>query len=391
MWIAMLQLALADMTVCFDDNQGAPIVDARVSHTEWGWVNAYVTDHEGCVDIATWSGFTPVTLHAENRVVKVVSAGLPSQNVLWSVDGQNHVLSSDDYVLMAELARVYDGGLAGVGPFDPSEPTGTYGEYKITADLNSVLTPQQAWVEAVVSQEAQPRLHLNPTMFTGSVVQHEMMHALHFASVPASVRASIELEMAAFTIGGGRHALTWVTTPGVAWVEGVAHLGTIVYLEGDEGCWSEACWSDRALSSTEDLLGSGDDAIEGVVAGILFGEFAADVGFDYVLDTVADCASRSLQDYATCIADLEGRTSETFGLLRQAARPYGVTFDAMPPGDWSYCNAYYPCASGEGDCDEDDECVVGSTCIDNVGRDYGWSSGVDVCELTVSTRWMYQL
>jgi hypothetical protein len=49
------------------------------------------------------------------------------------------------------------------------------------------------------------------------------------------------------------------------------------------------------------------------------------------------------------------------------------------PGD-QYCTLNGPCAEGMGDCDRDSECASGLKCVDNVGADYGWPSGVDVCE-----------
>jgi lysozyme len=48
--------------------------------------------------------------------------------------------------------------------------------------------------------------------------------------------------------------------------------------------------------------------------------------------------------------------------------------------DWTYCSASCPCAAGEGDCDEDDECQPGLTCVHNVGASYGVLSSVDVCD-----------
>ncbi|ANM29526.1 hypothetical protein ABI59_07930 [Acidobacteria bacterium Mor1] len=52
------------------------------------------------------------------------------------------------------------------------------------------------------------------------------------------------------------------------------------------------------------------------------------------------------------------------------------------PGSASYCSASCPCEDGEGDCDNNSECVAGTECVDNVGPNYGWASWVDVCETT---------
>ncbi len=49
-------------------------------------------------------------------------------------------------------------------------------------------------------------------------------------------------------------------------------------------------------------------------------------------------------------------------------------------GDASFCSASCPCDDGEGDCDSNAECTNGTTCVDNVGPNYGFASWVDVCE-----------
>ena len=50
------------------------------------------------------------------------------------------------------------------------------------------------------------------------------------------------------------------------------------------------------------------------------------------------------------------------------------------PGSANYCSASCPCDDGEGDCDSNSECTNGTTCVNNVGPNYGWASWVDVCE-----------
>lgn len=56
-------------------------------------------------------------------------------------------------------------------------------------------------------------------------------------------------------------------------------------------------------------------------------------------------------------------------------RAWSPSFD-----DWGFCTDDEPCGTAEGDCDDDSECLPGSICVDNQGAKYGWSSGVDVCE-----------
>jgi hypothetical protein len=54
----------------------------------------------------------------------------------------------------------------------------------------------------------------------------------------------------------------------------------------------------------------------------------------------------------------------------------------LVPGHFDFCrpNRCGPCAAGEGDCDGNQECQAGLTCVNNVGLRYGWFLTVDVCE-----------
>ena len=46
---------------------------------------------------------------------------------------------------------------------------------------------------------------------------------------------------------------------------------------------------------------------------------------------------------------------------------------------WSHCSSANPCPSGEGDCDKGEDCLTGY-CGQNVGKKYGKSWSMDVCE-----------
>lgn len=52
---------------------------------------------------------------------------------------------------------------------------------------------------------------------------------------------------------------------------------------------------------------------------------------------------------------------------------------ALPVGDWDFCSKQNPCSAGQGDCDSDDECKPGLKCVKDVGPQYGFDKGVDVC------------
>ncbi len=44
------------------------------------------------------------------------------------------------------------------------------------------------------------------------------------------------------------------------------------------------------------------------------------------------------------------------------------------------CTTACPCSEGQGDCDEDADCRFGLVCVNDVGADYGFKKGTDVCE-----------
>ena len=59
----------------------------------------------------------------------------------------------------------------------------------------------------------------------------------------------------------------------------------------------------------------------------------------------------------------------------------GVDVCELPVGHWDYCSADMPCGHAQGDCDSDADCVDGAFCVDNAGASYGFDADVDVCEL----------
>ena len=49
------------------------------------------------------------------------------------------------------------------------------------------------------------------------------------------------------------------------------------------------------------------------------------------------------------------------------------------PGDDAYCSEACPCTIGEADCDGSSQCLTGLQCSFNVGADFGYEAGDDVC------------
>jgi hypothetical protein len=56
-----------------------------------------------------------------------------------------------------------------------------------------------------------------------------------------------------------------------------------------------------------------------------------------------------------------------------------VYMEQVGPGHYDYCRVMGPCANDRGDCDSDSECVAGLTCTMDIGAEYGWDPGIDVC------------
>ena len=56
--------------------------------------------------------------------------------------------------------------------------------------------------------------------------------------------------------------------------------------------------------------------------------------------------------------------------------------DDLMNGHPDHCTAASPCAAGHGDCDGDSQCVAGTTCVNDVGANYGFAANIDVCETT---------
>ncbi len=73
---------------------------------------------------------------------------------------------------------------------------------------------------------------------------------------------------------------------------------------------------------------------------------------------------------------LQGEWDDEFGGVIQA----GVKGNGGMNGDSHYCiDPAFPCASGEGDCDRDDQCEVGLVCARDNGAQFGFAAQTDVC------------
>ncbi len=87
--------------------------------------------------------------------------------------------------------------------------------------------------------------------------------------------------------------------------------------------------------------------------------------------------------------DDDGQCMEGLECVHNVGADYGfsaVTDICTAPapvgsnGGWTHCDQDNPCDLGEGDCDDDSECLPGLICKNNIGDDYGFSRAVDMCE-----------
>ena len=125
-----------------------------------------------------------------------------------------------------------------------------------------------------------------------------------------------------------------------------------------------------------------------------------DVGANYGWDPTIDVCEEGLPngDWAYCDdklckdgeGDCDGDEQCESGLtcVKDVGANYGwdPTIDVcesggsgLPNGDWAYCDDKL-CKDGEGDCDGDEQCESGLTCVQDVGANYGWDPTIDVCE-----------
>ncbi len=79
-------------------------------------------------------------------------------------------------------------------------------------------------------------------------------------------------------------------------------------------------------------------------------------------------------------ATVDGAFAVTFNSISQFINnPGNTSCHSGALGSANYCRSNCKCDDGEGDCDNNNECASGTTCVNNVGPTYGFASWVDVC------------
>lgn len=79
-----------------------------------------------------------------------------------------------------------------------------------------------------------------------------------------------------------------------------------------------------------------------------------------------------------CVHDV-GNAIGQHRLMDVCRRPGQNCQGNLPLWHWDYCNAACPCAEGQGDCDNNNECAGNLICRHNIGDQYGRASSIDVC------------
>jgi hypothetical protein len=252
------------MALTFTVNlRGRPLRRTYVSHFDFFRVPQTVfvrTNEAGQATIASAVSTSQikVRVHAQNAVVRVLDGSFPisvevSQEFTVSHGGTININTTaeqqDHFRIMASCLDVYDTVWRQFRPFNqpsrgafPFGRGGTVAQDRERLPRIEVVYPDNspatlAFVEPVSLTTGHPLIHLkhrslDPRLFgtttppmDPTLIPHELAHALYFAIMPATTRASVEAQYLAWitsrVAAGLRpfHNTATATTPFVAWVE----------------------------------------------------------------------------------------------------------------------------------------------------------------------------
>lgn len=93
-----------------------------------------------------------------------------------------------------------------------------------------------------------------------------------------------------------------------------------------------------------------------------------------VCDEQSDCPSEE-----SCIGGICTNPCSSHSDCETGQECNGSLCVTVPRGDWDYCLAG-GCERGEGDCDGSSQCAGSLSCRNNIGAQWGYGGGVDVCD-----------
>lgn len=337
------------------DQSGNPLPFFRVTHTvPFGAMDEYRTDADGFVTIDSDGGLdgrVDVVIHASNPVVKMLDgffANLPVSQSVGFANGEAVSINAQSqfFAIADEMRRAYNTGLREFGPWNnAATPNGT-GNNQILVSFPDLFPSALDFVEPASVPTGAPLIHLKDRPMTASerssVRRHELGHALHFAKLSVATRLEFETRYVQWLIENITepfHCMGRRTDEVVAYVEAFGMFADL-YSEMLASPTKHADFFQLARSILgnannycEAVPATGDD-VEDQVFKVIFVDFADHpaVGLDYAVSRFVDCESTTLQEYATCVRNLEGEDSEIFEALVAAASGCGISLDAAGSG-----------------------------------------------------------
>jgi len=367
-----------DVIRCFkdDSNPNLRLRGVWVTVHRGTWPNIedehILTDDGGCHEFVDVDDNTTVTVLPQNQVVRLdgtnsftighnmdldVDAGYGPRELTVDFPIDNFLdppNSTGNGMQIAENMRVaYNDGLREFVPWLTESPVGAEGP--LDPNVLRVMWPSAGifpifglpYTEPATSPSG-PRIHLRSADWDeASTHRHELAHALHFSKLSDETRGRAQHEYVNWLLSEGSqgelggHSFSEQTIPLVAFIEAFGCFGEMYpqvpvvtgdhpqdfFLEvnslrdpfdGDENCGPEG---------VDGTVKGGD--VEGAVFLALFFEFAKHpaVGLPLVVETIIECESLTVYEYASCIQGSFGLESDEYQALDLAGARYGIDFD----------------------------------------------------------------